>query len=216
MCRSADPLSGPEYPSKPTDGKRHSPKVRSAYGAKGYFWRFKQKNMSGKETVKLKGSEVLLSGYIPELKEVAPDFTFVMQDLSEKSLYDFEGLNKVILSVPSIDTGICALETKKFNEKLAKMDNVVCLVVSKDLPFAMKRFCAAEGIENVKPASDFRYGDFGKEYNLEMVNSPLKGLLARAVFVLNKENRIVHVELVADITYEPDYDKALAALAKLA
>lgn len=169
----------------------------------------------GKESVKLKGSPVLLSGYIPEVKEIAPDFTFVMQDLTEKSLYDFEGINKVILALPSLDTGICALETKKFNEKLSTMSNVVGLVVSKDLPFAMKRFCGAEGIENVKPASDFRYGDFGKEYNLEMVNGPLKGLLARAVFVLDKENRIHYVELVADITYEPEYDKALAALAKL-
>jgi len=173
------------------------------------------KQNTGKETTKLKGSEVLLSGFIPEVKEIAPDFTFVMQDLSEKSLYDFEGLNKIILSVPSLDTGICALETKKFNEKVGALNNVVCLVVSKDLPFAMKRFCGAEGIENVKPASDFRYGDFGKEYNTEMVNSPLKGLLARAVFVLDKENRIHHVELVEDITYEPDYDKALATLAKL-
>lgn len=171
--------------------------------------------MSGKETTKLKGSQVLLNGFIPEVKEVAPDFTFVMQDLTEKSLYDFEGLNKIILSMPSIDTGICALETKKFNEKIAKIDNVVCLVVSKDLPFAMKRFCAAEGLENVKPASDFRYGDFGKEYNVEMVNSPLKGLLARAVFVLDKDNRITYTELVPDITNEPEYDKALAALAKL-
>ncbi len=169
----------------------------------------------GKETVKLKGSQVLLSGFIPEVKEIAPDFTFVMQDLTEKSLYDFEGLNKVILALPSLDTGICALETKKFNEKLATMNNVVCLVVSKDLPFAMKRFCAAEGIENVKPASDFRYGDFGKEYNLEMVNGPLKGLLARAVFILDKENRIHYVELVPDITYEPEYDKALKVLSKL-
>jgi thiol peroxidase len=117
--------------------------------------------------------------------------------------------------MPSIDTGICAMETKKFNEAIGKLDNVVCLAVTKDLPFALKRFCGAEGIENVKPVSDFRYSDFANEYNLEMVNSPLKMLLARAVFVLDKTNKIHYVELVADITYEPDYDKALAALAKL-
>jgi thiol peroxidase len=169
----------------------------------------------GKETVKLKGSPVLLKGYIPEVGEVAPDFTFVMSDMTEKSLYDFEGLNKIILSMPSLDTGICALETKKFNEAVGKLDNVVCLAVTKDLPFALKRFCGAEGIENVKAVSDFRYSDFANEFNLEMVNSPLKMLLARAVFVLDKENRIQYVELVPDITYEPEYEKALEALAKL-
>ena len=169
----------------------------------------------GKEIVKLKGSKVLLKGFIPEVGEVAPDFTFVQADMNEKSLYDFEGLNKILISLPSIDTGICALETKKFNEAIANIDNVVCLAVSKDLPFALKRFCGSEGIENLKAVSDFRYSDFANEYNLEMVNSPLKMLLARAVFVLDKENRIHYVELVEDITYEPDYDKALAALAKL-
>ena len=169
----------------------------------------------GKETVKLKGSQVLLKGYIPEVGEIAPDFTFVMSDMTEKSLYDFEGVNKIILSMPSLDTGICALETKKFNEAVGKLDNVICLAVTKDLPFALKRFCGAEGIDNVKAVSDFRYSDFAAEYNIEMVTSPLKMLLARAVFVLNKDNRIEYVELVEDITYEPDYDKALEALSKL-
>lgn len=157
----------------------------------------------------------MLKGFIPEVGEIAPDFTFVMADLTEKSLYDYEGLNKIILSVPSIDTGICAMESKKFNEAVAKLENVVCLAVSKDLPFAAKRFCGAEGIENLKVVSDFRYSDFANEYNVEMVNGPLKNLLARAVFVLDKENRIKYVELVEDITYEPDYDKALDAVKKL-
>jgi len=171
--------------------------------------------MEGKEIVKLKGSKVLLKGYIPEVDEVAPDFTFVGADLKEKSLYDFEGLNKIILSIPSIDTGICAMETKKFNEAVGKLDNVVCLTVSKDLPFALKRFCSAEGIENVKAVSDFRYGDFATEYNTEMVNGPLKMLLARAVFVLDKKNKITYTELCEEITHEPDYGKAIAALEKL-
>ncbi len=169
----------------------------------------------GKETVKLKGSLVLLKGYIPEIGEIAPDFTYVQSDMIEKSLYDLQGLNKIIISLPSIDTGICALETKKFNEAVSKLDNTVCLAISKDLPFALKRFCAAEGIENLKAVSDFRYSDFANEYNVEMVNSPLKTLLARAVFVLDKTNKIVYTELVEDITYEPNYEKALAAVAKL-
>ena len=157
----------------------------------------------------------MLKGYIPEVDEIAPDFTFVGSDMKEKSLYDFEGLNKVVLSLPSVDTGICAMETKKFNEAMGKLDNVVCLAVSKDLPFALKRFCGAEGIENVKAVSDFRYGDFATEYNVEMVNGPLKMLLARAVFVLDKDNRLQYVELCDEITREPDYDKALIVLKKL-
>ncbi|MFT6027055.1 MAG: thiol peroxidase [Bacteroidia bacterium] len=169
----------------------------------------------GKETVKLKGSLVLLKGYIPELGEIAPDFTYVQADMVEKSLYDLEGLNKIILSMPSLDTGICALETKKFNEAVAKLDNTICIAISKDLPFALKRFCAAEGIENVKAVSDFRYSDFANEYNVEMVNSPLKNLLARAVFVLDKKNKITYIELVEDIVHEPNYEKALEAVAKL-
>jgi thiol peroxidase len=169
----------------------------------------------GKETVKLKGSLVLLKGYIPEIGEVAPDFTYVQSDMVEKSLYDLEGLNKIIISLPSIDTGICALETKKFNEAVAKLENTICLAISKDLPFALKRFCSEEGIENLKAVSDFRYGDFATEYNVEMVNSPLKTLLARAVFVLDKENKITYVELVEDIVHEPEYDKVLEAVAKL-
>ena len=169
----------------------------------------------GKETVKLKGSLVLLKGYIPEIGEIAPDFTYVQSDMVEKSLYDLEGLNKIILSMPSVDTGICALETKKFNEAVSKLENTVCLAITKDLPFALKRFCGAEGIENLKAVSDFRYSDFANEYNVEMVNSPLKNLLARAVFVLDKKNKITYIELVEDIVYEPNYDKALEAVAKL-
>lgn len=169
----------------------------------------------GKETVKLKGSLVLLKGYIPEVGEIAPDFTYVQSDMVEKSLYDLEGLNKIIISLPSVDTGICALETKKFNESVANLKNTVCIAISKDLPFALKRFCGAEGIENLKAVSDFRYGDFATEYNVEMVNSPLKTLLARAVFVLDKDNKITYVELVEDIVHEPNYEKALEAVAKL-
>lgn len=171
--------------------------------------------MGAKETVKLKGIDILLKGYLPEVEEIGPDFTFVQADLKEKSLYDFEGLNKIILSLPSVDTGICAMETKKFNEAVGDLTNVVCLAVSKDLPFALKRFCGAEGIENVKAVSDFRYGDFAAEYNTEMVNGPLKMLLARAVFVLDKDNRITYLELCDEITTEPNYEAALEAVKKL-
>lgn len=166
----------------------------------------------GKEITKLKGSRVLLKGFIPEVGEIVPDFTFVKSDMNELSLYDMKESNKVIISIPSVDTGICAMETKKFNEEIGKRKDAVCIAISKDLPFALKRFCGAEGIENVITGSDFRYNDFGNELNVEMVNGPLKNLLARAVFVLDKEHRIQYLELVEDITYEPNYDKALEAL----
>lgn len=171
--------------------------------------------MDPKETVTLKGKQVLLKAELPEVGEIAPDFTTVRSDLGEVSLYDVENKNKVIISLPSVDTKVCAIEAARFNQELAGIDNLVIIMVSKDLPFALKRFCDGEGISNLIPTSDFRYSDFGTEYNAEMVNGPLKGLLARTVFVLDKDNRVKYVELVPEITQEPDYDAALAAVKAL-
>lgn len=168
-----------------------------------------------KETVTLKGKQVLLKGELPDVGEIAPDFTAVRSDLGEVSLYDVEGKNKVIISLPSVDTKVCALEASRFNLELAGMENMVIIMVSKDLPFALKRFCDGEGITNLIPTSDFRYSDFGTEFNAEMVNGPLKGLLARTVFVLDKDNRIKYVQLVPEITDEPDYDAVLDAVKAL-
>jgi thiol peroxidase len=165
--------------------------------------------------IKFKGDPINVSGRIPAVGDTAEDFTFVKEDLSEGSLSDYTGKNKVIMAVPSLDTGICQAEARAFNEKLGKKDGVVGLIVSKDLPMAMKRFCASEGIEDVVSASDFRYNDFASQYNAEMVDGPLKGLLARIVFVLDKDNVIKYKEEVDDITHEPDYDKAMEALEKL-
>lgn len=164
------------------------------------------------ETVTIRGIEVLLKGELPAVGELLPDFTVVKRDFKELSLYDLELPVKLVISVPSIETSTCSKETRIFNEKLGALKNVAAVFVSKDLPFALKRFCEAEGIENIIAASDFRYGDFGNESGMEMVNGPLKGLLARAVFVLDDENRIVHAELVTELGNEPDYDKALAAV----
>ena len=171
--------------------------------------------MEAIDSVTLKGSQVLLKGDSPEVGEIAPDFTVVKRDLAELSLVDIEGKNKVILALPSVDTKICAIESAKFNQSLGQIEGLEIIAVSKDLPFALKRFCEADGIDNINSTSDFRYGDFGNEFNVEMVNGPLKGLLARAVFVLDKENRIKYVEVVPEITREPDYEAALEAVKAL-
>lgn len=152
---------------------------------------------------------------ITEVGMVAEDVTLVAKDLNEVSLYDIEEKVKVLISVPSLDTGVCQAETRKFNEELGKRKNVKGIIVSKDLPFASKRFCEAEGIQNVEAYSDYRYSDFGKEFGVEMVDGALKGLLARVVFVLNQENKIVHVEAAEDILKEPNYDAVLEAVDKL-
>ena len=145
----------------------------------------------------------------------APDFTYVRNDLSEHCLYDFEKKVKVIMGLPSLDTGVCQMQTRKFNQALEKYEDVVGIVISKDLPFAQKRFCVAEGIENVETGSDYRYGDFAEEFGMEITEGHFKGLTARVVFVIDKKNIIQHVELVPDIALEPNYDAALKVIDKL-
>lgn len=159
-------------------------------------------------TTKFKGNAVHLTGNVPAAGSKAPDFTYVKEDLSEGTLHGLGNQKKVIIAVPSLDTGVCQMETKHFNKELSKRKDVVGLVVSKDLPFAMKRFCASEGIENVQIASDFR-GNFTSQYNTEMTDGPLKGLSSRVVFVLDGDNNIKHTELVSEVTEEPNYDEIL-------
>jgi len=154
---------------------------------------------------------VHLKGDVLEVGTTAPDFTYVKEDLSEGTLYGHGNMKKVIIAVPSLDTGICQMETRRFNQELADRDGVKGIVVSKDLPMAMKRFCAAEGIEDVEIASDFR-GSFSEDYKTLMTDGPLKGLSARVVFVLDGDNKIVYREIVDDITHEPNYVAALNAL----
>jgi thiol peroxidase len=149
---------------------------------------------------KFKGNPVHLLGDIPEAGQTAPNFTYVKEDLSEESLYDHTGKIKVIVAVPSLDTGICQLEAIRFNKELGGHADVAGLIVSKDLPFAMKRFCAAEGIENVKTL---------------MTDGPLKGLSSRVVFVVDKDNKITYTQITDDITVEPNYEEALKAVEKL-
>lgn len=162
--------------------------------------------------VTLKGNPVNTIGELPTAGGLAPKFTLVKSDLSEVALSDFEG-QKIVLNIfPSIDTGTCATSVRTFNEKAAGLDNTVVLCISKDLPFAIARFCGAEGIDQVVSLSAFRDVDFQNRYGVEIVDGPLKGLLARSIVVINEEGEIVYNELVPEIVDEPDYESALNAL----
>lgn len=156
--------------------------------------------------------KVNVAGELPAAGTTAPDFTLVKGDLSEITLKELAG-KKVLLNIfPSIDTGVCAASVRKFNKEAAALSNTIVLAVSVDLPFAAGRFCAAEGIENVVTASAFRNPEFAKAYGLLMADGPLKGLLARSVVVIDAEGKVVYNELVPEVTQEPNYEAALAAL----
>lgn len=161
--------------------------------------------------ITLKGGAINTVGVLPNVGTELPDFELVAQDLSVKNLDDFDGKKKVLNIFPSIDTGICAASARKFNEDADKLDNTVVINISKDLPFALGRFCAAEGLKNVETLSDFRstYGDF---LGLTIEDSPMAGLLSRAVIVVDENNKIVYTEQVSEIAQEPNYEAALAAL----
>lgn len=163
---------------------------------------------------KLKGNPVKTSGALPRIGSKAKDFVLTANDLNDKSLGDFRG-SKILLNVfPSVDTAVCAMSVRKFNAEAAKVKNAVILCISRDLPFALGRFCGAEGIDRVVTLSELRNRDFGINYGLELINGPMTGLLARAVIVIDAAGKVVYRELVDDITHEPDYKSALAALKK--
>ena len=163
--------------------------------------------------ITFKGSEIHTEGTLPSVGSSAPDFKLVGDDLSDVSLATYAGKRLVLNIFPSIDTGICAMSAKRFNEEASNLENTIVLNVSKDLPFAQKRFCAAEGLEQVKNASDFRYNQFNDAYPVIMKEGPLAGLFSRAVVIVNEEGKIVYTEQVPEIVQEPDYDAALKALA---
>ena len=162
--------------------------------------------------VTFKGNSVSLSGKTLNVGDSAPKVDLIAGDLSVKSVGGANGKFQIINVVPSLDTGVCATQTRKFNEKAASLSNAEVSVVSLDLPFAQGRFCSTEGIKNVVALSDFRNKAFGEAYGVILVGSPLEGLLTRAVFVVNPEGKIVHKEIVSEITSEPDYEAALAAV----
>jgi len=158
----------------------------------------------------LKGNPVPTSGELPPVGAQAPDFSLTKQDLSEATLESYGSKKKILNIFPSIDTGICAKSVKTFDEKVAGHDDLVVLNISADLPFAAKRFCGQENVQS-DTLSSFR-STFAEDYGVELAGGPMKGLCARAVVALDAENKIVHTELVPEITTEPDYDAALSAL----
>lgn len=170
------------------------------------------KEAKNKTAVTLAGAPVTLFGTFPEVGKTAPDFTLVDKDLKDVSLKSFAGKRKVLNIVPSLDTAVCATSARKFNEAASQLENTVVLVISADLPFAMSRFCVAEGLQNVVTLSLMRGRDFMRNYGVKIADTALAGLTARAVLVLDEKSQILHAELVDDITHEPNYAAALAAL----
>lgn len=163
-------------------------------------------------SITLGGNPINTSGELPKVGSKLADFKLVKSDLSTASLADFAGKKLVLNIFPSIDTGTCATSVRKFNETAAKLDNTAVLCISRDLPFAQKRFCGAEGIENVVNLSDFQEGNFGKANGLEIANGPLAGLHSRAIIVADENGTVLHTEQVAEIANEPNYEAALAVL----
>lgn len=161
--------------------------------------------------ITLKGNPIHSIGELPELGLTVKDFALVNEKLEVKTLSDYDGKKKIFNIFPSIDTGICAASARKFNKEAGALENTVVINVSKDLPFALGRFCAAEGLDHVETLSDFR-GTFGYDYGVTLIDSPMKGLLSRAVIVTDEQGKVIYTEQVQEIAQEPDYDKALAAL----
>jgi len=162
--------------------------------------------------ITFKGDPVNTSGSLPAVGSAAPDFALVNTDLSTVTLADFAGKKVIINVFPSVDTGVCAMQLKTFNQRVDGKDDVALLFVSLDLPFALGRFCGAEGVENAITASDFRARSFAKDYGIEMQDGPLAGLYARAALILDADHKVIYSELVPEITQEPDYEAAMAAL----
>lgn len=163
-------------------------------------------------TIKLGGNNIETLGSLPNVGDTAPDFNLITQELESKNIADFRGSRVIMNIFPSIDTNVCATSVRKFNEKATSLSNTKVLSISKDLPFAQKRFTDDEGLENVTNLSDFRDGNFGKNYGVEMTTGPLSGLLSRAVLVLDEKGKVIHSEQVPEIGQEPDYLSALKTL----
>ncbi|MCG7873923.1 MAG: thiol peroxidase [Candidatus Thiodiazotropha lotti] len=163
-------------------------------------------------TITLEGNPINTNGELPAVGSDAPDFSLTAGDLSDVSLQNYAGKKKLLNIVPSLDTGVCATSTITFNKAMADKSNSVALVVSADLPFAQGRFCSAEGVENVVSLSMMHNRNFAKDYGVLISDGPLAGICARAVVVVDENNKVVYTQLVPEIVQEPDYDAALAHL----
>ncbi|MEO7320996.1 MAG: thiol peroxidase [Nitrosospira sp.] len=162
--------------------------------------------------VTLAGNPIKIEGTFPKVGDKAPAFSLVDKDLKDVTLADFAGKKKVLNIVPSLDTPVCATSTRKFNEKASNLNNTVVLIIAADLPFAMSRFCDVEGLDKVVVLSTMRGSEFMRNYGVAITDSPLAGITARAVVVVDENDNVIHAELVPEIKDEPDYEAALAAL----
>jgi len=165
------------------------------------------------QTVTLGGNPIQVGGTFPNIGSQAPAFQLVAKDLSDTHLEHYTGKRKILNIFPSVDTPTCATSVRKFNTQAAQLNNTVVLCISADLPFAQSRFCGAEGLDNVLTLSTMRGREFLQNYGVAIESGPIAGLAARAVIVLDENNRVLHSELVSEIKNEPNYDAALAALA---
>lgn len=163
-------------------------------------------------SITLKGNPIHTIGTLPKTGEEAPKFQLTKNDLSTVQLSDYHGSRVVLNIFPSVDTGICAQSVRTFNQEAAALENTIILCISKDLPFAQARFCGAEGIDNLEMLSDFRDGNFGKNYQVDFSDGPLAPLHSRAVVVIDEDGKILYTEQVSEITEEPNYKAALASL----
>ncbi|HAC90236.1 MAG TPA: thiol peroxidase [Planctomycetaceae bacterium] len=162
--------------------------------------------------VTLKGNPIETVGNLPAVGSAAPEFTLVKQDLSDLTLSSLRGKRVVLNIFPSVDTGTCAKSVRTFNQRAASLKNTQVVCVSADLPFALGRFCGAEGIDQVITASTFRCSEFGTQYGVRFTSGPLKGLLSRSVVVIDENGKVLHAEQVSETVNEPNYDAALAVL----
>ena len=162
--------------------------------------------------VTLGGNPVKTSGELPTIGSKAPEFKLIKNDLSIATLTDYKGRKLILNIFPSIDTGTCAASVRKFNESASSLNNTTVLCISRDLPFAQKRFCGAEGLENVETLSDFNTGNFGEEYGLEIIEGVFTGLHSRVVLIVDENGIVKYTEQVSEIADEPNYDAALASL----
>ncbi|MEE6126175.1 thiol peroxidase [Chryseobacterium arthrosphaerae] len=168
-------------------------------------------NSKAPNTVLMRGEPVRTYSHLPALNKPAPKFTLTDINMNDQTLDSYKGRYVILNIFPSVDTGVCSASVHHFNEEAGNLPNTVVLCISKDLPFAQKRFCGAEGIKNVVMLSDFR-SDFGWNYGVEMIDSSMKGLLSRAVVVIDPSGKIIYEEQVPDISQEPNYEAAIAAV----
>ncbi len=162
--------------------------------------------------ISFKGAKINTSGRLPSIGAEAPDFTLTNNDLKDVNLKDFIGKTVVLNIFPSLDTSVCAVTVRKFNEIAGNMKDTAVLCISRDLPFAQARFCGAEGLKNVITLSEMRELKFGEKYGVRIIDGPLKGLLARSVVVIDPEGKVKYTQLVPKIEQEPDYDSAVKAI----